>query len=107
MLLAATAAYPALVFAQVLSGVTGAVIGVLTVIVVTDVTAGTGRFNLAIGVLGALSGVAASISTSVTGYLFQLLGPHFGYVPLAAVAALATAILWMFLTETKPEKYED
>jgi MFS family permease len=107
LLLAATAAYPALVFAQVLSGVTGAVIGVLTVIVVTDVTAGTGRFNLAIGVLGALSGVAASISTSVTGYLFQLLGPHFGYVPLAAVAALATAILWMFLTETKPEKYEN
>jgi ABC-type Co2+ transport system permease subunit len=33
--------------------------------------------------------------------------PHLGYVTLAAVAALATAILWMFLTETKPEKYED
>ena len=107
LLLAATAAYPVLVFAQVLSGVTGAVIGVLTVIVVTDLTAGTGRFNLAIGVLGALSGVGASISTTATGYLFQVLGPHFDYVPLAAVAALATAILWMFLTETKPEKYED
>jgi hypothetical protein len=47
------------------------------------------------------------MSTSVTGYLFQLLGRHFGYVPLAAVAALATAILWMFLSETKPEKYEN
>jgi hypothetical protein len=58
-------------------------------------------------VLGALSGVAASISTSLTGYLFQLLAPHFGHVPLAAAAALATAILWMFLAETKPEKYED
>jgi MFS family permease len=107
LLLAATAAYPALVLAQVLSGVTGAIIGVLTVVVVTDLTAGTGRFNLALGVLGALSGIAASISTTVTGYLFQWLGPHLGYVTLAAVAALATAILWMFLTETKPEKYED
>jgi MFS family permease len=95
------------VLAQVLSGVTGAIIGVLTVVVVTDLTAGTGRFNLALGVLGALSGIAASISTTVTGYLFQWLGPHLGYVTLAAVAALATAILWMFLTETKPEKYED
>jgi MFS family permease len=85
-LLAATAAYPAPVLAQVLSGVTGAVIGVLTVIVVADLTAGTGRFNLAIGVLGALSGIAASISTTVTGYLFQSLGPHLGYSPLAAVA---------------------
>jgi MFS family permease len=107
LLLATTAAYPALVLAQVLSGVTGAVIGVLTVIVVADLTAGTGRFNLAIGVLGALSGVAAAISTTATGYLFQLLGPHLGYAPLAAVAALATAILWTFLTETKPGKYED
>jgi predicted MFS family arabinose efflux permease len=107
LLLAATAAYSALVVAQVLSGVTGAIIGVLTVIVVADLTAGTGRFNLAIGVLGALGGVAASISTTVSGYVFQVLGPHLGYVPLAVVAALATAMLWRFLTETKPEKYED
>ena len=107
LLLAATAIYPALVCAQVLSGATGAIIGVLSVIVVADLTAGTGRFNLAIGVLGALSGIAASISTTVTGYLFQSLGPHLGYVTLAAVAVLATAILWMFLTETKPERYED
>jgi hypothetical protein len=37
--------------------------------------------------------------------LFQFLGPHLGYVSLAAVAALTTAVLWMFLSETKPEKY--
>jgi MFS family permease len=90
-----------------LSGAAGAIIGVLTVIVITDLTAGTGRFNLAISVLGALGGIAASISTTVTGYLFQMLGPHLGYVPPAAFAALATAILWVFLAETKPEKYED
>jgi MFS family permease len=107
LLLAATAAYSALVVAQVLSGVTGAIIGVLTVIVVADLTAGTGRFNLAIGVLGALGGVAASVSTTVSGYVFQALGPHLGYVALAVVAALAMAMLWTFLAETKPEKYED
>jgi MFS family permease len=107
LLLAASAAYPVLVAAQVLSGITGATIGVLTVIVIADLTAGTGRFNLAIGVLGALGGIAASISTTVTGYIFQALGPHLGYVPLAVVAALATAILWVFLAESKPEKYED
>ena len=74
LLLATTAAYPALVLAQVLSGVAGAVIGVLTVIVVADLIAGTGRFNLALGVLGALSGVAAAISTTATGYLFSCSG---------------------------------
>jgi MFS family permease len=106
-LLAATGAYPALVVAQGLSGVTGAIIGVLTVIVITDLTANTGRFNLALGVLGALSGIAASISTSATGFAFEALGPRLGYLPLAVVAAAATALLWMFLSETKPHKYED
>ena len=105
--LAASAAYPALLFGQILSGMTGAVIGVLTVIVVADLTAGTGRFNLATGTLGALSGLAASLSTTGTGFIFQAVGPHLGYVLLAVVAALATLFLWMFLNETKPDKYED
>lgn len=107
VLLAFTASYPVLVIAQGLSGLTGAIIGVLTVIVITDLTAGTGRFNLAVGTVGALSSVAASVSTSATGFLFQALGPRIGYLPLAAVAAAATGLLWVFLSETKPEKYED
>jgi MFS family permease len=107
LLLSTSAAYPVLVFAQVLSGITGAAIGVLTVMVVADLTAGTGRFNLATGTLGALSGIAASLSTIGTGFIFQALGPHLGYVPLAALAAVATLVLWIFLNETKPHKYED
>jgi MFS family permease len=107
LLFAFTSGYPFLLVAQGLSGVTGAIIGVLTVVVITDLTANTGRFNLALGVLGALSGIAASISTGVTGYVFQSLGPRLGYLPLAVIAAAATALLWMFLSETKPHKYED
>ena len=107
VLLAVSPAYPALVAGQILSGVTGAIIGVLTIIVITDLTAGTGRFNLAVGAVGALSGVAAAISTGATGFLFQALGPRTGYLPLAAIAAAATMLVWMFLTETKPQKYED
>ena len=99
--------YPLLLLAQVLSGITGAIIGVLTTVVVTDLTAGTGRFNLAMGMLGALSGVAAALSTGVTGYIFQAIGPRLGYLPLAVVAAAATALLWRFLSETKPHAYED
>ena len=59
-MLAATAAYPVVAIAQGLSGLTGAVIGVLTVIVVADLTAGTGRFNLALGALGTINAIAAS-----------------------------------------------
>ena len=39
-----------------------------------EVTAGTGRFNLAQGSVGAASGVGATLSTSVFGYTAGLLG---------------------------------
>ena len=107
ILLAASATYPAYVIAQAMSGVTGAVIGVMTVLIITDLTAGTGRFNLAVGTVGALSGIAASVSAGATGFIFQALGPRLGYLPLAAIAAAATGLVWMFLSETKPEKYDD
>ena len=50
---------------------------------------------------------AAAISTSTTGFLFQHFGAHIGFLPLAVVGAAATGLVWVFLSETKPEKYED
>ena len=42
----------ALVMVQVLDGITGAIMTVLTIMVIADLTAGTGRFNLAQGAVG-------------------------------------------------------
>lgn len=105
-LLAFTTGYPFLVAAQLLDGVSGAVIGVLTVIVVTDLTAGTGRFNFARGAVGAATGIAASLSTVATGYFFQSFGNVSGFLLITAIAAGAMALIWLFVSETKPEKYE-
>jgi sugar phosphate permease len=85
----------------------GAVIGVLTVIVLTDLTAGTGRFNLSRGTVGAMTGIAASLSTVMTGYLFQGFGRTIGFIVIAAIAGSATILLWFFLAETKPAKYSE
>jgi predicted MFS family arabinose efflux permease len=104
-LLAFSHDYAFLVIGQLLSGITGAVIGVLTVLVVTDLTAGTGRFNLAQGTVGAMSGIAASISTLATGFLFQGIGTTAGFLVIAGVAAAATVLIAMFVSETKPADY--
>lgn len=106
-LLAFTSNYAFLVIAQVLDGVSGAIINVLTVLVITDLTARTGRFNLARGLVGAMIGVAASISTLGTGYLFQGFGTVTGFLAISAVAGLAAVLMGVFVTETKPAKYED
>ena len=95
-----------LTVAQVLDGITSAIVGVLTVIVITDLTAGTGRFNLARGAIGALVGIAASISTAITGFLFEAFGRGISFAIIAVMACAATGLLWMFLPETKPN-YDD
>ncbi len=107
ILLAVASGSAVLVLGQLISGVSAAVIGVLTVIVVTDLTAGTGRFNLAQGAVGALSGLAASASTLATGYIVAGLGQAAGYLAIMAAAAGAAMLIWLFLAETRPEKYSD
>jgi MFS family permease len=91
---------------QVLDGVTGAAVTVLTIIVAADLTAGTGRFNLAQGVLGTIRGIAAAIGTGSVGFLVQQFGDFTGFFLMAIGPAMAAAVIWAFLPETKPPKYD-
>jgi MFS family permease len=106
-LLAFTSGYPMLLLAQVLNGLSSATITVLTVLVLTDLTAGTGRFNLARGFVGAAMGLAAAASTGATGLIAQAFGETIGFIVIAAVAIAATAILWLCLGETRPVQYAE
>jgi hypothetical protein len=63
-----------LVTAQLLGGISAAAVTVLTILLITDLTTGTGRFNLVRGAIGTLIAIAASISTTATGFLFEALG---------------------------------
>jgi MFS family permease len=92
---------------QLLDGVTGAAVTVLTILVVTDLTAGTGRFNLAQGVLGTMRGIAAAIGTGSVGFLVQQFGDFTGFLLMAIGPVSAAALIWAFLPETKPPKYVD
>ena len=92
---------------QVLDGITGAIVTVLTILVITDLTSGTGRFNLAQGAVGTLMGISAAISTSVWGLVAQNFGDAVTFPAMAAVTASGMALLWAFLPETKPAEYED
>jgi MFS family permease len=87
---------------QLLDGVSGAVVGVLTALVISDVTNGTGRFNLAQGSVGMVSGIGAALSTA----LFGLVAAHFGrtvvFLSIAAVALLAVLVFFFFMPETRP-----
>jgi predicted MFS family arabinose efflux permease len=92
---------------QALDGITGAIFTVLTILVVTDLTAGTGRFNLAQGVLGTLMSIATASSTGILGLVAQHFGDASGLFTMALVTIAGMALLWAFLPETRPPKYDD
>jgi MFS family permease len=86
---------------QLLDGVSGAVIGVLTPVVIADVTKGSGRFNLAQGIVGTFSGVGAALSTTLLGYVAQSFGNPAGFYAITVVAVAGLTVCWAFMPETK------
>src|SRR5438105_8835725 len=102
-LLFASVVDPTLIVAfQLLDGISGAVLGVLTALVIADVTGGTGRFNLAQGIVGTASGIGASLGTTLFGVVAASFGRTAVFLSIASVALLAVAILWVFMPETRP-----
>lgn len=90
---------------QLLNGVSGAILTVLTVVVVTDLTAGTGRFNLARGSVGLVTTAAAALGLTTFGFIAQHVGNRVDFLSMAAVAAAGTLLAWWALSETKPTDY--
>ena len=99
-LFAFTADPTLLVLIQMLDGWTAATLGVLTTLVIADLTKGTGRFNLAQGLVGTFSGVGASLSTSVSGFVVERFGQTSGFLTVTVIALIAIAVLWAFMPET-------
>jgi len=90
-----------LIVVQVLDGISAAVIGVLTPLVIADIARGTGRFNLGQGIVGTFSGIGAALSTTLSGYVAQSFGGAAGFYFIVAVGLTAVAVCWAFMPETK------
>jgi MFS family permease len=101
-LFALTADPTLLVMIELLDGLSGATMGVLTTLVVADLTNGTGRFNLAQGFAGTSSGLGASLSTSIIGIVTQRFGNTAGLLSVTGVGFMAVVIILVFMPETKP-----
>jgi MFS family permease len=93
-----------LVIIQLLDGLSGATLGVVTTLIIADLTNGTGRFNLAQGVAGTFSGVGASLSTLITGVVTQRFGYTAGLLGVTAVGVVAVVVVLEFMPETKPAR---
>lgn len=91
-----------LVAIQLLDGIGAGIFGVVSVLVVADLTRGTGRFNLAQGALATATGVGAALSNLLAGFVVQEAGFDAGFLTLAALAAAGLAFYALAVPETRP-----
>jgi MFS family permease len=94
-------AVPLAVF-QALDGVSAAVFGLMLPLIAADLTRRTGYLNLAIGWFGLASGLGATFSTVLAGWIGDNFGSKVMFLCLAGAGATATALLWVGMPETRP-----
>jgi MFS family permease len=99
----AVATSPYLIVAvQVLDGISATVLGVILPLVVADITRGTGRFNLGLGIVGSAVGIGAALSTTIAGYTIDHFGSGIAFHGLAFIGACGLASVWLLMPETRP-----
>jgi len=90
-----------LVAVQVFDGITAAVLSVMIPLIVADVAFGSGHFNLAQGIVGTATGIGASLSTVLAGYISDTFGSSTAFTGLAGIAAVGLTVIWLFMPETR------
>jgi MFS family permease len=91
-----------IVAAQMLDGLCAAVLGVLVPLSLADISRGTGRFNLAQGIVATATGIGAAVSTTLAGYLAHRFGTPVAFLGLASTAVLAFVTVLLAMPETGP-----
>jgi MFS family permease len=93
-----------IVAAQVLDGISAAVFGVMVPLIAADLTRGRGRFNLCVGIFGLATGIGATISTSLAGWIADATGERIAFAALAGIGMAGLALLGAAMPETAPDK---
>ncbi|MDO7876224.1 MFS transporter [Hymenobacter sp. ASUV-10] len=91
-----------LVGVQLLDGIGAGIFGVISVIMIADLTRGTGRFNFVQGAITTALGIGAGLSMVLSGFLVGHFGYRVGFLTLAAVALVALVFFWRCVAETSP-----
>ncbi len=105
-LLAVVSSPWALVAVQLLDGVSAAGFGIMLPLVAADVTRGTNRFNLCMGLFGLMAGLGATVSTAMAGQLADRFGKESALFALAGAGLASVLLILVALPETRPELVE-
>jgi MFS family permease len=91
--------YP-MILIQLLDGLSAAAIGILTPLIVADITRDTGGYTTALGMVGLAIGGGATLSTTAAGLIADHFGSEAAFLGLAAVGLCATLLVGTVMPET-------
>jgi MFS family permease len=97
----------AVVALELLDGMGGAMYGVLQPLVASDITKGTNRFNLVLGVLGLAAALGGSLGTWGGGWVATHIGFFAAFMAMAGVGVLAVLAVWLLLPDTKGHSHTE
>jgi len=95
----------ALVAIQILDGIGAGIFGVVSILVIADLTQGSGRFNITLGAIATAVGIGASLSQTIAGAIVHHFNFNTGFLFLAAIAAAAFCVLNFFMPETRDKHF--
>jgi MFS family permease len=95
----------ALVAIQILDGIGAGIFGVVSILVIADLTQGSGRFNVTLGAISTAVGIGAALSQTIAGTIVHHFSFDVGFLFLAAIAAAAFSILYVFMPETREKSF--
>jgi MFS family permease len=85
---------------QILDGICAGIFGVVALLVMADLTRGTGRFNFAQGIVATTIGLGAAASNFLTGMIVDAYGYNSGFLFLSMIAVLALILFAWKVPET-------
>ena len=107
-LILSTTVNPVLLIAvQALDGIAAAGFGIMVPLIVSDVAARSGHFNLSLGAVGFAIGIGSTVSTSAAGWVADRFGMRFAFYFLAAIGLAAALLATFAMPETRPEPEGD
>ncbi|HEY0792036.1 MAG TPA: MFS transporter [Chthoniobacterales bacterium] len=86
---------------QLLDGVAAGIFGVISIVIAADLMRGTGRFNLAQGLVALCTGAGAAGSNLLGGFVIGRFGYHAAFLSLAAIAVGALGFFVVLMPETR------
>ncbi|HEX8548327.1 MAG TPA: MFS transporter [Cytophagaceae bacterium] len=89
---------------QILDGISAGIFGVLSIVMMADLSKGTGHFNLLQGTVYSVIGLSIALSSTISGYIVNYRGYDAGFLFLAIAGVVASLFFIILVKETKTSR---